>query len=682
MRFVFSFALTVVFSCTAFAQPTYSELCGTVSGTLVLANSPYLVTCDVTVANGQTLVIEPGVELKFAGHYKFSIHGNLQAVGTEEDSILFTRAYPTEESKWWGIRFLNADDTCRLSHCVVEYGLGDGPTIEDRHGGGIWSDYTSLELLNSAIRYNHATDDGGGMAMQHAPYARISHCTFFDNTCVDIPGTLAAGGLDLSVNSGDLRVDHCLFSQNHTDKDAGALDLYLNTGLVIENCTFVANTSAGYGPAIRSYGTHNIKNCVLWNNSGMGGQAYGTNGTLTILYSDIQGGYTGTGNINLDPQFVDELAADFHLTASSPCIDAGDPTSVLDPDGTGNDMGAFPFYHVLEGEISGTVTPNYSGIMIDLMDQENTLVSAVLTEANGTYAFENVPAGTYVVELIEPLGFTVNLNHVAVVLQAGSSATVDFQLNQTVTTNDARSKGYWKHQVNVHLNNRGQAEYTADQLLGFSQAIFNCFYQSPVYPIAVEGVTFSGEAPSSLTLQGMGEMLSINQGGSTMYERACSEYLALLLNVTSGKLAQYFQASVDGATVSQAIVYIHTILGTSSEQAKNVAETLNHAETVASGVIPLSTPNILFANGANFDPPSPNPFNPTTTFSFSLAAATDVKLAVYDVLGRTVATLVEGVRNAGNHHVTFNGSALPSGVYFARFQAGSYVKIQKVLLAR
>jgi hypothetical protein len=55
----------------------------------------------------------------------------------------------------------------------------------------------------------------------------------------------------------------------------------------------------------------------------------------------VRGGWSGTGNIDVDPLFVDPVNKDFHLRAGSPCIDTGDPNSPPDPDGTRADMGAF-----------------------------------------------------------------------------------------------------------------------------------------------------------------------------------------------------------------------------------------------------------------------------------------------------------------------------------------------------
>jgi hypothetical protein len=78
----------------------------------------------------------------------------------------------------------------------------------------------------------------------------------------------------------------------------------------------------------------------------------------------------------------------------------------------------------------------------------------------------------------------------------------------------------------------------------------------------------------------------------------------------------------------------------------------------------------------------PNPFNPSTTIKFELPRASHVNLTVYDVLGRELSRLVNERMDAGYHDVKFDGSALASGVYFYRLQAGSYVQTKKLMLLR
>jgi hypothetical protein len=78
----------------------------------------------------------------------------------------------------------------------------------------------------------------------------------------------------------------------------------------------------------------------------------------------------------------------------------------------------------------------------------------------------------------------------------------------------------------------------------------------------------------------------------------------------------------------------------------------------------------------------PNPFNPTTTIRYQIPTAETVSLKVYDVLGKEVATLVNGRQEAGNYAVPFNAAGLSSGMYFYRLQAGSFVETRKMMLVK
>jgi hypothetical protein len=78
----------------------------------------------------------------------------------------------------------------------------------------------------------------------------------------------------------------------------------------------------------------------------------------------------------------------------------------------------------------------------------------------------------------------------------------------------------------------------------------------------------------------------------------------------------------------------------------------------------------------------PNPFNPTTVIGFSVAKEAYVTLRVYDMLGREVATLWDGMALAGYRQVTFEARGLPSGTYFARMTADGIVQTKKMQLVR
>jgi len=79
---------------------------------------------------------------------------------------------------------------------------------------------------------------------------------------------------------------------------------------------------------------------------------------------------------------------------------------------------------------------------------------------------------------------------------------------------------------------------------------------------------------------------------------------------------------------------------------------------------------------------SPNPFNSSTRIAFSLPQAGSMRLNVYDLSGRLIRTLADGRMESGEHSVSFDAGALPSGLYFARLQTASRVLTQKLLLVK
>lgn len=87
---------------------------------------------------------------------------------------------------------------------------------------------------------------------------------------------------------------------------------------------------------------------------------------------------------------------------------------------------------------------------------------------------------------------------------------------------------------------------------------------------------------------------------------------------------------------------------------------------------------LRFSLGQNF----PNPFNPTTTIEYSVPVPTFVRLDLYNILGGKSAALVNGVEPEGVHQVKVDGSRLPSGIYFYRLQAGSFIETRKMMLLK
>ena len=78
----------------------------------------------------------------------------------------------------------------------------------------------------------------------------------------------------------------------------------------------------------------------------------------------------------------------------------------------------------------------------------------------------------------------------------------------------------------------------------------------------------------------------------------------------------------------------------------------------------------------------PNPFNPSTKISYGLPKSGNVKLVLYDLLGREVRTLVNEFKKAGIYDIEFNASELSSGVYFYKIESGDFADVKKMVLMK
>jgi hypothetical protein len=245
-------------------------------------------------------------------------------------------------------------------------------------GGGMYSrDGSSPTLFNCLFKENSAAD-GGGMRNYNS-YPELTNCTIIDNLATDDGGGIF--NLD-----GDVTIRNCIFSRNWAGDAGGGIKnescsptlvncvfsgnsagygggIYNREGSnpTLFNCVFKENSAREVGGGIRNYRSNPVlTNCILWGNTATSGPQihnYSGASSATTSYSDVQGGWPGQGNINENPLFVDSAIGDYHLLPGSPCINAGDPDYIADPNETDLDgkprviagridMGAYEFNHI------------------------------------------------------------------------------------------------------------------------------------------------------------------------------------------------------------------------------------------------------------------------------------------------------------------------------------------------
>ncbi|MHC4497784.1 MAG: right-handed parallel beta-helix repeat-containing protein [Planctomycetota bacterium] len=237
-----------------------------------------------------------------------------------------------------GIQCIDAEPT--ITNCII-YGNSASS------GGGMYCESASPKVVSCTFSGNSARQ-GGGMFVHASSYPTVLNSTFSGNSA-DIDG----GGINVWYGY-PIVLANCTFS-NNTAKggNGGAICIFKSSTFeesypgrsTITNCTFSGNTAnSGVGGGIYCIREGSLSNCILWGNSPQ--QMYvDATGFLSAVYSNIQGGWPGEGNISADPLFVSAGAGNFHLQLNSPCINAGDPDFVVEPgmadiDGEPRIMGA------------------------------------------------------------------------------------------------------------------------------------------------------------------------------------------------------------------------------------------------------------------------------------------------------------------------------------------------------
>jgi len=271
------------------------------SGILTIEHSPYYIDGLATVPLGETLVIEPGVEIRFKTGNDFSytaddsvdvgllyINGNLIAEGTSNQKITFTRQ--GDSGNWGCIAFsATADTSSSFKYCNLEYG-------------------NSISSLESK-QYN------GALSFRN-PKVSISHSEIINNKSCGIYS-------DYST----LLIQNCLIANNEKDGIYLLHTFTNNDTIIIANNTIVGNALTGLHTW---YAKCRIVNNIFWNN----GESFDLYGYKSIASYNLikEKNLTETDLIigegmiyNLDPQFVNSDNNDYHLNVTSPGIDAGDP---------------------------------------------------------------------------------------------------------------------------------------------------------------------------------------------------------------------------------------------------------------------------------------------------------------------------------------------------------------------
>ncbi|MBM3329004.1 MAG: hypothetical protein FJY67_05965 [Calditrichaeota bacterium] len=285
--------------------------------------------------------------------------------------------------------------------------------IARRGGGGAHSSTNCRPLFMNCLFDSNKVEGGvagGGGMSEYQAHPLVINCKFVGNT---VRGQSAGGGA-IQMDFGSITIDNCLIMGNSTEYGGGGINLNASDTLIVRNTIIQSNSSVSRGGALfiqppeegRSYvefshvaiidnrsnqeimigfstelvvnnltfagnrgqnyalywigGEFRLSNSIFWDNEP---QRIHFTGMAEIDFSLVQNGRDGISlgrnavygdnNLDVDPRFVDPESGDYRLLPDSPCIDAGDPDSPPDPDGSRADIGALPFWQ--GGQVFGRV---------------------------------------------------------------------------------------------------------------------------------------------------------------------------------------------------------------------------------------------------------------------------------------------------------------------------------------
>ncbi len=240
------------------------------------------------------------------------------------------------------------DISCALAYCsvVVADTIVEGNAATSGSGGGIavivagGGGYAAIGLEDVLLKGNQASSSGGGLYAESASSVNLTRCVARGNVA-----NSGAGGYVWGPSSSQFL--NCLITGNTAVNQGGGLLLYSPGGglAMLTNCTIASNSAPVVGGVhgLVFSGALLVHNSIVWGNQNW--DVAVANPSYIVDHSDIGfGPANGAGNIAADPLFVDAASGDWHLSAMSPCRDAGTGAVLLlspaDLDGTPRQQGA------------------------------------------------------------------------------------------------------------------------------------------------------------------------------------------------------------------------------------------------------------------------------------------------------------------------------------------------------
>ena len=622
---VISSAILLV--CGLFASAAFGQehLNGPLSG--LLTNQQYWVTGDISVESGDSLIIEAGAQLLFSGNYNFSIWGHISVNGTEQDSVFFMPL--SELIEWDGIKIYDsADDNgafyyARISgsgntgvhyhqanpvldHCLVE------GNSSPAGGGGIICDESSPYLIRIFVENNLSQGPGGGLWLDNGSSPEFISCFVRDNTA-----TGGDGGGIFCDNGSSPHLYDCVVSENSCGEDNSGGGIHLQNGSspFMELTQIIENTGGGLG----------------------GGGIYCENSSPLIEVCWISS--------NIVPySYMSEAVG-----------------------------GAAKFHAVCGAEIRNTIfTENYCALD----------GGAVYLNINGEISFRDC--------LFSDNNASVNGGVIAIADLGPDTAEIKFEKNSFLYNNALYGSVFYTGSqdsiilINNTFSQNSQYLDSPVIFMDFSTVwMINCIFADN-YNI---GIHFEHvQPPLSVFYSDFHNSTLSNFSGNIP---AGLETL-VQTNTNGDSCDIYHNIFLDPVFADPVFGDFHLQWGSPCIDAGDPTSPLDPDSTIADigayyfdQLTSVENPSFQFLiHNFELGDAYPNPFNHSTTITYTINEKSGIKIALYNTLGQEISTLYDGIRPPGVYHAHIDGDNMTSGLYFLRLQSNNYIQTQKLLLIK
>ncbi len=604
---------------------------GAVSGTWDLSGSPYIVTDDVIVGSGSSLIIEPGTEVIFLDDYKFEVadNGDLQAVGTETDQIVFKPLLSV--NGWKGIWLDGASDDSRLEYCRIRDGIADGVGDEENGGGifcrnsnptitnciiercvavrgaGIYLENANPAIVSNTISENIAEEDGGALYC-HASDPEISQNMLLDNTAVN--------GAAICCYNSQPSISGNTLQENGASGSGGGIHCDNSTSLITSNM-FIFNTAGSGGAISAQSGSPVIElNSFIDNDASQGGAIYGNQTDMTVQQNSF---------------FNNDGTAGGAIRGYESTVNIINNTMTANTSGSGGGVNLwFCDGEVRDNQITDNDVTGFGGAVYCLGSQ--------IAFVNDLFAGNSAGNG-------------------GGLFQISSSAEL---INCTIVYNETASSGGGIANTN-----------------GSDAAMLNCIvYHNETEQIHVDGDSEFAARYCDIEGSWTGEGNFAERpwfAGETDYSLA--DWSPCIGSGTS-------IIEINGTNYAAPDADIEGNVRPNPAGSDPDIGAYENELGIPTAVEPAD--ETVHPSAFSLQPCFPNPFNPTTTIRFDLPIASRVRLDVFDISGSRVGVGLAPTRQypPGFHTITFDGSRLSSGIYIYRLSAGKYQATGKMVLMK